>query len=60
MIRPNSVRVRWRSERMGLATAAGAKVTNWIWNCTHTMMVSTIQREAEALAVGLMDLVTIG
>jgi hypothetical protein len=36
---------------MGLARAAGANATNCIWNCTHTMMASTIQREAESLSV---------
>jgi len=54
MIRPNSVRVSWRFEMIGLATAAGANVTNCIWNCTSRMIVSTIQREAERFSVILM------
>jgi hypothetical protein len=45
---------------MGLATAAGANVTNCSWNCTSTMMVSTIQREAESFSVVLMVVVSIG
>jgi len=60
MIRPNSVRVSWRLEMIGLATAAGANVTNCSWNCTSTMMVSTIQREAESFSVVLMVVVSIG
>jgi len=44
----------------GLATAAGANVTNCSWNCTSTMMVSTIQREAERFSVVLMVVVAIG
>src|SRR6266851_3348029 len=51
MIRPNSVRVSWRFEMIGLATAAGANVTNCIWNCTSRMMESTIQREAESFSL---------
>jgi hypothetical protein len=38
---------------MGLATAAGANVTNIIWNCARTMITSTIQREAESFSVVL-------
>jgi hypothetical protein len=59
MMRPNSVRLSWRLEMIGLARAAGANVTNWSWNCTSIMMASTIQREAESFSVVLMVVVSI-
>ena len=39
---------------IGLATAAGANITNVSWSCTNKMIVSTIQRQPECCSVVLM------
>src|ERR1700676_4429662 len=59
MIRPNSVRVSWRLEMIGLATAAGANITNVSWSCTNKMIVSIIQRQPECCSVVLMVITSI-